>query len=224
MNLFNEDSIWHKMFAFLGQLIALNLLWIIGTIPIVTAGASTTALYYCVLKMKKDGDCSIWKSYWKSFRQNFIQSTIVWIGILVIAVCFWMEWRAASVAVGMVGTVMRYLIMGMMAMLVAIALYIFPVISAFDNKIGKLLQHTVYFIIKNIGYAVLIAIITILPMYFTLLDVKMFPIMLFLWLMCGFSATVYVNAGFLWKLFQPFFPSDDKEESEDTEDEKKYVF
>ena len=81
MNLFNEDGIWGRTFNFLGQLIALNLLWMVCSIPVITVGTSTTALYYCILKLKKDGDCSIWKQYWKSFRQNFIQSTIIWIGI-----------------------------------------------------------------------------------------------------------------------------------------------
>ena len=212
MNLFNEDGIWNKTFNFLGQLIALNLLWMICTIPIITAGASTTALYYCMIKMKKDGECDVWKSYWKSFKQNFGQATLIWIGILMIAGCIWMEWRAASVTIEGFGGIVSYIIIATIVILVILTLYIFPVIAAFDNKIGKLFQHAVYFGIKNIGYAILVAIITILPMYCTLLDVKMFPIMLFIWLSCGFSLTAYVNAGFFWKLFQPFFPSDNQNE------------
>lgn len=211
MNLFNEDSIWHRIFNFLGQLIALNLLWMVCSIPIITVGTSTTALYYCVLKLKKDGDCSIWKQYWKSFRQNFIQSTIIWIGILVIAVCLWMEWRAASVASGGWGTIITYIVGAMAVLLVILTLYIFPIVAAFENKISKLLTHVVYFGTKNIGYVIIVAVITILPMYFTLLDTEMFPILLFVWLMCGFSLTAYVNASFFWKLFQPFFLSDERE-------------
>ena len=214
MNLFNEDGIWGRTFNFLGQLIALNLLWMVCSIPVITVGTSTTALYYCVLKLKKDGDCSIWKQYWKSFRQNFIQSTIIWIGILVIALCLWMEWRAASVASGGLGTIITYIVGAMTVLLVIVALYIFPIVAAFENKISKLLTHVVYFGTKNIGYVIVIAIITILPMYFTLLDTEMFPILLFVWLTCGFSLTAYANANFFWKLFQPFFPSDKKQNQE----------
>lgn len=214
MNLFNEDGIWGRTFNFLGQLIALNLLWMVCSIPVITVGTSTTALYYCVLKLKKDGDCSIWKQYWKSFRQNFIQSTIIWIGILVIALCLWMEWRAASVASGGLGTIITYIVGAMAVLLVIVALYIFPIVAAFENKISKLLTHVVYFGTKNIGYVIVIAIITILPMYFTLLDTEMFPILLFVWLTCGFSLTAYANANFFWKLFQPFFPSGKKQNQE----------
>ena len=214
MNLFNEDGIWGRTFNFLGQLIALNLLWMVCSIPVITVGTSTTALYYCVLKLKKDGDCSISKQYWKSFRQNFIQSTIIWIGILVSALCLWMEWRAASVASGGLGTIITYIVGAMTVLLVIVALYIFPIVAAFENKISKLLTHVVYFGTKNIGYVIVIAIITILPMYFTLLDTEMFPILLFVWLTCGFSLTAYANANFFWKLFQPFFPSGKKQNQE----------
>ena len=34
-------SLFDRIFGFLGQLIALNLLWIVCSLPIITAGAST---------------------------------------------------------------------------------------------------------------------------------------------------------------------------------------
>ena len=46
---FNYDNpIWRFM-GRLGDMIVLNLLWLVCSIPVVTIGASTTALYYCTL-------------------------------------------------------------------------------------------------------------------------------------------------------------------------------
>ena len=75
----NEGGLFSRIFGFLGQLVALNLLWIICSIPVITAGASTTALFYCTLKIHKDGDCRAFKDFFKSFKQNFKQSTLVWL-------------------------------------------------------------------------------------------------------------------------------------------------
>ena len=72
-------SLFDRIFGFLGQLIALNLLWIVCSLPIITAGASTTALYYCTLKLHKDGDIRVFHDFFKSFKQNFKQSTLIWI-------------------------------------------------------------------------------------------------------------------------------------------------
>lgn len=91
MNFFNEDNFLHRFFLSAGGFIGLNLLWIITSIPLITVGASTTALYYCTLKLHKDKDISIWKCYWKSFRGNFFQSTVVWLGLVAAGICVWFE-------------------------------------------------------------------------------------------------------------------------------------
>ena len=61
-------SLYDRIFGFLGQLIALNLLWIVCSLPVITAGASTTALYYCTLKLHKDGDIRVFHDFFKSMR------------------------------------------------------------------------------------------------------------------------------------------------------------
>ena len=91
MNFFNEDNFLHQFFLFLGKLIALNLLWMICSIPVITIGASTTAMYYCTLKLHKDKDIDAIKSFFKSFRRNFLQSTIIWVFLLVAAFILWLE-------------------------------------------------------------------------------------------------------------------------------------
>jgi len=134
-----------RIFGFLGQLIALNLLWIVCFLPIITAGASTTALFYCTLKLHKDGDIRVIHDFFRSFKQ----STLIWILMLAAGVLIHMEKSA-------------------------------------------------------------LAVITILPMTMTLVDAKLFPVYLLIWLMFGFSLTAYADSWFMWKLFKPYF----KEEEE----------
>ena len=84
-------SLFDRIFGFLGQLIALNLLWILCSLPIITAGASTTALFYCTLKLHKAGDIRVIHDFFKSFKQNFKQSTLIWIMLAVAAVFIHIE-------------------------------------------------------------------------------------------------------------------------------------
>ena len=55
----------------LADLFWLNVLFIVCSIPIFTIGASATALYYVTLKMVKNEECYITKSFFRSFKQNF---------------------------------------------------------------------------------------------------------------------------------------------------------
>ena len=187
-------SLFDRIFGFLGQLIALNLLWIVCSLPIITAGASTTALFYCTLKLHKDGDIRVIHDFFKSFKQNFKQSTLIWILML-----------AAGA-------------------LIAVALYIFPTVAAFENKITTLITNAFYFAVKHIGYAIAVAVITILPMTMTLVDAKLFPIYMLIWLMVGFSLTAYADSWFMWKLFRPYFAQDGEEEFVKDTEPDQYVF
>ena len=48
----------------------LNILWFFCCLPVVTAGASTTALFYVTLKMAKDEEGNVTKSFFQAFRRG----------------------------------------------------------------------------------------------------------------------------------------------------------
>lgn len=224
MNLLNEDSFLHNFFLSAGGFIGLNLLWMITSIPVVTAGASTTALYYCTLKLHKDKDINVWKCYWKSFRENFFQATAVWLGLVCAGVCIWFEQRAVKTMPVFMSVIFTYVIWGMALLLVITALYIFPIIASFENKTRRLIPYALCFAVRKPGYALCMAVITCLPMYFTLVDTKLFPVYLLIWLMCGFSLTAYGNSWFLWRLFRPYFSDGREEVSGMGNESDQYVF
>lgn len=224
MGFFGEGSLYSRIFGFLGQLIALNLLWIVCCIPVVTAGASTTALFYCVLRMHKEGYCFAIKDFFKSFKRNFKQATIIWFLILVAAGILYIDKTFIPQMPGIMSIVFSYLLAAICIPAVILLLYIFPTVAAFENKIKNLITNAFYFAVKNIFFTIAIAAITILPMFFTLVDAKMFPIYLFVWLCCGFSLTAYADAWFIWKLFKPYFKEpEDEFEYKDLETDR-YVF
>ena len=69
--LFNLDSPIMVFLSKMADLLILNLLALICCIPIITIGASMTAMSYVTLKMVRDEECYIAKDFFKSFRQNF---------------------------------------------------------------------------------------------------------------------------------------------------------
>ena len=87
-----------------------------------------------------------------------------------------------------------------------------------------LITNAFYFAVKHIGYAIAVAVITILPMTMTLVDAKLFPVYMLIWLMVGFSLTAYADSWFMWKLFRPYFAQDDGEEFVKDTEPDQYVF
>ena len=98
---FNMDN---KFFVFMGRvadLILLNILCILCCIPIVTAGASITALYYVTLKMARDEESYIIRSFFRSFKQNFKQATIINVILLLTGAVLFIDLRIAKGGSGM---------------------------------------------------------------------------------------------------------------------------
>ena len=93
---FNMDN---KFFVFMGKiadLCMLNLLCIICCIPIVTAGASLTALYYVTMKMVRNEEAYIFRSFFRSFKQNFKQATVINIIMLAAAALLYIDTNIAG--------------------------------------------------------------------------------------------------------------------------------
>ena len=89
--LFNIDNPVMQFLSKMFDLVVLNLIFILSCIPVITIGASISALYYVCLKMLRGEDPYIWQNYWKAFRQNFKQSTIVWLLFLAAVVILGMD-------------------------------------------------------------------------------------------------------------------------------------
>ena len=125
---FNVDN---KFFQGLGKIIdviCLSAFWFFLCIPIVTAGAATTALYYTVNKVIRNNRSYIGREFWHAFKTNFRQSTIVWLILLLLYAimgfdCYVMyQYAKAGVALGKI-----YIVFAVLMMLATMwAIYLFP--------------------------------------------------------------------------------------------------
>lgn len=95
MNLFSYDSMLSRFLYFVADIVTLHILWLIYSIPIVTIGASTTALYYSCMKRIRTGEGYVSRNFRKSFKENFRQSTLIWIGLVLFGVLFFTDIRFA---------------------------------------------------------------------------------------------------------------------------------
>ena len=203
MNLLNEDNVVHIFLSRIGDLVVANLLFIVCCIPIVTIGPAITALYHCTLRMVKGNDSSTSKTFFRAFKQNFLQSLVIWLGILLAGVILILNLRFLIQTQGAssYGKILLYMSEALMGLLVIVALYIFPVIAAFANTAGKLLKNAFLFAFMHFPSTLAIAVITILPMYMTYQDLELMP----LYACCLF----FFGSFFLYRIFRPYLEKEE---------------
>ena len=102
MNIFNSDGWFARIFGTIGDIIVVNILFIICSIPIFTMGASMSAMYYTLLKKQRTGETGgIIKLFFRGFKDNFKKSTIAWLLFLLIAFglqSLWQRWSSGKQA------------------------------------------------------------------------------------------------------------------------------
>ena len=145
MKLFNLDSPVMVFLSKVANLMILNVLTIICCIPIFTAGAAITALYYVTIKMARGDDPYIIKGYFKSFKENFKQATIIWLIMLVILAIIAVDWRVTLVMMtGNSAKIMKTVLFIVSFLLLLTGLYIFPVLSRFDKYLPERVPDQLY--------------------------------------------------------------------------------
>ena len=78
-----ENRFWMFM-SKIADVLCISLLWLIFSIPVVTIGASTTALFQFTLKQSANEEGYVWQTFWSAFRKNFKQATIIWVPALLL--------------------------------------------------------------------------------------------------------------------------------------------
>ncbi len=151
MKFFSYESPFSQVLLKLCYSCYLNLLWFICSIPIVTLGAATTALYYTTLKIARgEEETSLTRMFFRSFRENFRQSTVLWL-ILLAAGAFLAgdgyilyHLRASSVGpAAVMWTLILALVIAAAVLYTIVLLYVFPLVASVSNTNWAMVKNSV---------------------------------------------------------------------------------
>lgn len=109
----------------------LNLLWCIASLPLITAGASTTALFYVVGKIVRKEEVHEFRDFIKGFRDNFRQGTVIWL-ILCAAYIIIFTNLSLLEQYGKMGGLVLVLQLPVLVQVAIVTVFIFPLLSRYD--------------------------------------------------------------------------------------------
>ena len=155
------DNVIIRALTKICDMVCLNVLWLICCIPIITIGASTTALYTIMLKMVKNEEGYIFRSFFKAFKENFKQSTIIWIILLALGIICCLDYRLAGMMPETAGFVMRSFFL-LIAFFYSRALrYAFALTARYVNGIKATFRNALILTIAKLPYTLLMVVVTV---------------------------------------------------------------
>ena len=158
--MFQNDSAIGRVLNLLAEILYVGILWVVTSLPIVTAGTATVAAYYAMSKSVRRKTGYISREFLRSFRVNFRQSfplTILLLIILaVLGIDIWYVWTNDSKtnsSIFMILLLILFLFAGM-------TIYLFPLLSRFVTGNLNLFRMSFVVMFKFLPVTVLILLVT----------------------------------------------------------------
>lgn len=141
------------------DLIVAGLYWLICSLPVITLGAASTALYYAVVKCVRHERGRLTGVFFSAFRREFRQSTLTWlIYIGYTAVIAADAYAIGAAGLGGVLGILRWVFF--LPALLSLP-WMFAYISRFSNNIKGSFKFVGWLTLKHLGKSVLLAAVLV---------------------------------------------------------------
>lgn len=177
MKFLSYDSPFSQLLLKLCYSCYLNLLWLICCIPIVTIGASTTALYYTSLKIVRGEDHALGHMFFRSFRENFRQSTVLWLILLATGLFLagdgYLAYRLRAASTGapaVLWTLILALVIGAAVVYTIVLLFVFPLVASVSNTNWAMLKNS-FFIGARYLFCTILVFVVHFAMFFAVVSI-----------------------------------------------------
>ena len=201
-NIFNPDSKFTHFTNKFSDLITLNLWFVLTSLPLITIGASATAMHYVLLRIYRDElEYSITKNYFRAFRENFRQATAIWIVYIVFGAVLFADLFFITNP-----GFLKILVTIVSILLVLSLSWIFVLQSRYANPVYATIRNAVVFSIMHPIDTVLMCALMLLPLLLLIGKPSTIPIVI----ICGFSLAGIIRAMIYGKTFSQNEVMDDQ--------------
>lgn len=180
------------------DLMWLNILALICCIPIVTAGASFTALHYVALKIVRNEESYITRGFLKSFKENFKQATAIWLILLLAMLLLAGDFYIIFYSGMEFNVVIKVIIMAAIVLVAFVATFVFPLLAKFDNTVKQTIKNAFFMSIMQLPKTILMIVMNLAPIVLAMFSYKAFPIVF----MFGLAVPASSSAMLYDKVFQ----------------------
>lgn len=197
MKFFSPDSKFAQVMTSVGEMMLLNLCWIIGCLPLVTAGAANAAMYTLMGRQLRGEGSGTVIPFFKAWWSNLKTGTLFWMAQVLVS--------------GSLGSILYLPLPGFLKIIAVILLIlvtlvfftVYPQIARFRNRWLAYLKNALILLVLKPGWVILNALLILAPVIVFLLVPMEFLQFGFIWILFGFSGLFYLSAKIVQKILQP---------------------
>ncbi|MCL2603752.1 MAG: DUF624 domain-containing protein [Defluviitaleaceae bacterium] len=150
---FSLEGPFNKYGGMIADMVLVSLMWLLFCLPIVTIGASTTAMFYVTTRRIAEREGYITSDFWTAFKANIRKATIMWMIILVALILLLMNvLLLTNDEVELAGGIFGIVLPAQLVFLFVIAImsvYIYPLMARFDMGLVQVVKSAFYMSVRH---------------------------------------------------------------------------
>jgi len=197
MKFFSPDSKFAQVMTSFGEMMLLNLCWIIASLPLITMGAANTAMYTVMgRRLREEGSGTI-LPFFRAWWSNLKKSTLFWTAQVFVCAS-----GILSLMLPLPGF-FKGIMAVVMILVTMVFSIIYPQIARFRNRRFVYLRNAVILLVLRPGWVAVHFLLLVSPVIWFLLMPVAFIRLGFIWILFGFSGLFYLSARLMQKILQP---------------------
>lgn len=188
----------------IGDIIILNLIFVVTALPVVTVGTALSALYTVAMKLARGEDPSVLREYMRAFWRNRKPATICWLIMAAAGALIFLDFRLAGAFGGALYTVVRLLLAMIFGAWMLTFLYLFPYIARFENTVFHSVKNALFLSAAHLPSTVMMLVISVGLIVVTLFTSRTFVIGTIGWFFAGFAAVAYTQSFLFSRIFSKY--------------------
>lgn len=201
---FDYDGTLNRILTQVMYVVALNLLFLICSIPIFTIGASAVAMYTVMFRYLREDEPAIVKGFFTAFKENFKKATLLWLVLLAVAVTLAFNFYFLYQGKGFGGAGIQAFMYLVLLFWLMFWVWIFPAMAYFENSVRGYLAFSAGLAFGKLFHTVALALIQTIPVLAVLFLAQYMQMATLLLIFCGVSLPAYCCAGIYLKTFQRY--------------------
>ncbi|MCM1112930.1 MAG: DUF624 domain-containing protein [Muribaculum sp.] len=211
-----EESKLQRGLEAFGNIFLVNILFILFSIPVVTIGASLTAMYTVMLRIVRKEDGAIAKGFVKAFRENFKKATVIWLMVIAACVVIYGELVYVANFTGAIAQFYSILAMAEVVLLAVTLPFLFPLAARYDNTVWNTIKNAFLLAVSNLGAWLKTALAWFAPIALSMYYPVLFFSTWYLWIIIGFGLIGFGTSHTINRVFKRTMEQQEKEKEKKT--------
>lgn len=212
-DLFSVDGFVGRILTGFTDLLTLSILWVLFSLPVVTAGAASAALYTMTLRIVRNEEGRIAGGFLEAFRTNFKNATYIHLLLTAAAALLGVYWFSVGLLPEGIRPFFRGASILFWLLWLMETLFVYPVQARFENTVRNIMKNAWLIAAGNFPVLLLVLLITGIPIWAFLLNTGLFIRLLPVWLFFAPGGTAWLNSLLFQHCFRRYIPEEEPEEN-----------